>query len=97
MKPCKCCGTLTSASRKVAYRGACGYCGRCYRRWYAHGCPESGPPPPLLLVAPADRAGRIEDYRDLLSWGVAREEAARRLGVSLRTLIRYDSALAGAA
>ena len=41
----------------------------------------------------AKRAGRIEDYAELLSWGLTRREAAGRLSLSLRTLDRYDAEL----
>jgi hypothetical protein len=41
----------------------------------------------------AQRAGRIEDYAELRSWGLTRQEAAARLGVTLRTLDRYDADL----
>jgi hypothetical protein len=39
------------------------------------------------------RAGRIEDYAELRSWGLTRRQAAARLGVTLRTLDRYDADL----
>jgi hypothetical protein len=41
----------------------------------------------------AIRAGRIEDYQELRSWGLTRREAAERLGVTLRTVDRYDADL----
>jgi hypothetical protein len=41
----------------------------------------------------AIRNGRIEDYAELRSWGLSRREAAARLGVTLRTLDRYDADL----
>jgi hypothetical protein len=37
--------------------------------------------------------GRVEDYADLRSWGLTREQAAVRLGVTMRTVLRYDAAL----
>jgi hypothetical protein len=36
---------------------------------------------------------RLEDYRELRSWGVTRAEAAARLGRSYRTITRYDQRL----
>ena len=39
------------------------------------------------------RAGRIEDYLELRSWGLTRRQAAERLGVTIRTTQRYDAAL----
>ena len=85
---CRGCGR-----RRRKRQGARDYCGTCYGRWAYHGYPQEGPPSPVLSVAPAERAGRIEDFVELRSWGVSREEAARRLGVSLRTVERYDAAL----
>ena len=41
----------------------------------------------------AKRAGRVEDYAELRSWGLTRREAGARLGLSLRTLDRYDAEL----
>jgi hypothetical protein len=41
----------------------------------------------------AQRAARVEDYAELRSWGLTRREAAARLGVTLRTLDRYDADL----
>jgi hypothetical protein len=39
------------------------------------------------------RAGRIEDYTWLRTQGVGRVEAARRVGVTVRTAERYDAHL----
>lgn len=41
----------------------------------------------------AIRAARLEDYAELRSWGLRREQAAARLGVSVRTAERYDAEL----
>lgn len=68
---------------------ACGYCPACYKRWRRHGSPAGGPPPPRPRAPRAARAGRVEDYTDLRSWGIPDSQAAERLGVSVRTLLRY--------
>jgi hypothetical protein len=54
--------------------------------------PESIPPS-RKRVSDRDRAGRIEDYRELRSWGFSRADAARRLNVTPRTIERYEAAL----
>lgn len=36
------------------------------------------------------REGRLVDYAELRSWGLTREQAAARMGVSLRTIERYE-------
>src|SRR4051794_5745345 len=41
----------------------------------------------------ARRAGRIEDYTWLRGQGASRTEAARRVGVTIRTAQRYDAHL----
>jgi hypothetical protein len=41
----------------------------------------------------AIRAGRVEDYAELRSWGLTRREAAARVGVNVRTTWRYDADL----
>jgi hypothetical protein len=64
----------------------------CQRRWRYHGRPEILPPP-VQRGNDRRRQERIEDYLELRSWGVSREEAARRLCVSFRTIERYDRAL----
>ena len=58
----------------------------CYQRWVYHGRPEDGAPQAGAVVA-----GRIEDYAELRSWGLSREQAATRMNLSIRTLARYDS------
>ncbi|MFY7069609.1 hypothetical protein ACOQFV_27440 [Nocardiopsis changdeensis] len=47
---------------------------------------------PMRLISESVR-GRLEDYLELRSWGVPVPEAARRLGVSERTITRYNSHL----
>ena len=63
----------------------------CYQRWRRHGWPDDVPPPR------AARAGRIEDYLELRSQGLTRTQAAERLGVTRRTIERYEHDLAKAA
>ena len=36
---------------------------------------------------------RLQDYTDLRSWGLTRLQAAERMGVTLRTVERYERAL----
>lgn len=78
-----------------------GLCRGCHVRRDAAGRPESGPPPAMpreeisrLGVAGRleKRVERLEDCADLLSWGVADEEAAARLGVSVWTVREYKAA-----
>lgn len=45
----------------------------------------------------AIREGRVEDYAELRSWGLTPAQAAERLGVSYRTVMRYQTALRSAA
>jgi len=68
---------------------------RCWRRWQYHGCPEVLPPP----VNPGNdrrRPDRIEDYQWLREQGCSRQAAARRLGVCMRTVERYDAEIRAA-
>jgi hypothetical protein len=73
-------------------------CFRCYRRWADHGYPESGVP------APAPQAGggegghegylaRLEDYLFVRKQGLSMAAAAIRLGLTRRTLQRYEAAI----
>lgn len=77
-------------------------CQTCYVRWDRAGRPDTGPPPPQGTEAAraaareantAARRGRIEDYQDLRSWGLTREAAAQRLGVTVRTAWDYEASL----
>ena len=62
----------------------------CYQRWRAHGYPEDIPAPFAF------RAARIESYLELRAWGLTRPQAAQRLGVTVRTIWRYEHDLARA-
>jgi hypothetical protein len=103
MTTCRHCGNPYANPRPRRhggnYAGCCGYCPACYRRWASHGFPESGPPPQRTGTGPkAGRDSRIEDYLFLRQRGLSRAEAALRLGLTRRTLHRYDAGLrAGAA
>lgn len=44
--------------------------------------------PPLTRFEAA-----LEDYSDLRSWGLTRHQAAERMGVTARTIERYEAAL----
>jgi hypothetical protein len=35
----------------------------------------------------------LEDYSDLRSWGLTRRQTAERMGVTMRTVERYEKAL----
>lgn len=80
-----------------------GLCRGCHIRWDAAGRPISGPPaviPPQVsgmrgaMHLIEEKAGRLEDFADLDSWGVDYKEAAERLEVSPSTVFRYRRALA---
>lgn len=72
-----------------------GLCRNCYVRWAAAGYPDDGPPPP---ARPWGRvlAARLEDYAWVRSWGTSIEDAAPRIGVSVRTAERYEAMLLAA-
>ena len=73
------------------YRGFLGWCVRCYRRWRDNGKPAGGPPPPRRSGGPGP--WRVEEYqflRSALGGSLSRTEAARRLGVTMRTARRYE-------
>jgi hypothetical protein len=81
--------TCRSCQRRPANH-ARGLCGSCYNRWRYYGKPQDGPPPPRTGGPCADR---IEDYLDLRMWGLSKQQAAERLGVTLRTIWRYEHRL----
>ena len=75
------------------------FAGGCYKRWVKAGRPASGPPPPKTPEQrrppprSAERAGRIEDYAELRSWGLSLQDAAARMGLTTRTVERYEAEL----
>ena len=89
--------------RKLKRHEGKGLCGVCRGRLDD----ATGRLRPPMPVAEAGRLGgrrtaarrverkteRLEDFADLVSWGVSDEEAARRLGVSVATIDRYKTAL----
>lgn len=88
---CACCG------RTGRHKGR-GLIGACWDREKYHGRLTDWP----LTQAPVNRPmalaagtvrGRFEDYLELRAWGATVPEAARRLGVSERTITRYNSHL----
>jgi hypothetical protein len=73
----------------------CGYCRACYGRWdradrpdVVPESPAGGQPgwPPRGLAASV--AARREDYAWLRSQGVSPQEAAERIGLTLRTVMK---------
>jgi hypothetical protein len=79
-----------------------GLCGACMQRWDAAGRPDEVPVPRsnldrLAIAWEAHRAarqGRVDDYLILRDdCRLSRAEAAARLGVSLRTIERYEAQL----
>lgn len=47
-----------------------------------------------ICLAPQTRfEAALEDYSDLRSWGLTRRQAAERMGVTPRTVERYEAAL----
>lgn len=103
---CRCCGGAyenppqpRAARNRGRYAGCQDYCPADYKRWAEHGFPPSGPLPQRTGAGPkADRQARMEDYRFLRMRGLSFAEAALRLGLTRRTLHRYEAALrAGAA
>lgn len=71
-----------------------GYCRRCYVRWMEHGFPAAGPPAERVQLVGSSSHGRVEDYAWLReSEGMSRREAAARLGVTIRSALRYEARL----
>lgn len=98
------CRNCRAVRRKRAsgegFEGACDYCRACYDRWRKAGRPVTGPPDPrpcgdraaaANAKRLAERAGRVEDFADLRSWGESIAEAAERVGVSLETAGKYEA------
>lgn len=90
---CRCCG-------KVGRYAANNWIQSCYQRWTRAGRPNTGPAPARRPKRGPGRAPRtrphqvrLENYADLRSWGVAKKEAAARLGVSVDTIRTYEREL----
>ncbi len=76
---------------RPALRGwQCGLARPCYQRWRYYGRPDVIPPPR------PSRADHIEDYLELRSQGLTRAQARWRMGLSRRTIERYEHDLAKA-
>lgn len=67
----------------------------CYCRWLRLGRPAVLPPARHSREGSPGRSrlARIEDYAELRSWGETPDMAAVRLGVSKRTIERYEADL----
>lgn len=89
---CACCG-------EQGWHIGHGWRDACWRRWIEAGKPADGPPPPKpgsggVLKSREIVASRLEDLALLLDVGVDKREAARRIGVSYKTVCRYERRLA---
>jgi hypothetical protein len=70
-----------------------GWCQSCYMRWWYFDKPDTGPPP-----VGTRKNGRFADYLDIRSWDLRgassfrqfASRAAPRLGLSERTVWRYE-------
>jgi hypothetical protein len=103
---CRSCGKHRKKRADGGWHGGRGLCTACYHRSRRAGFPAAVPPRrhapfSAAFVAAAvalaadrrsGRAGRLEDYADLRSWGATPERAAERVGITLRTAERYESA-----
>ena len=104
---CACCGKpRTRRASGKGWRGAHGWCHTCTERWYAAGKPATGVPPRvgererihrIRATYRRAQAGRIQDYAWLVSFGETRDQAAARVGVTVRRARRvYERLLAEA-
>lgn len=75
------------------YCGYRGWCVRCYRRWLDNGKPISGPPKVHQGQGGGRGSSQLDDYEFLRSWGCSRDECMTRLGVTKRTIGRYEARL----
>lgn len=92
LKPCTNCeASPPRDAHRIGWRA--GYCRRCYSRWMDHGFPAGGPPAERVQLVGSSSHGRVEDYAELRSWGRTRREAAARLGVTIRSALRYEARL----
>lgn len=65
------------------------WCRPCWLRWEQAGRPESGPPPSPYR--------RWDEYYELTQeMGHTRRQAVERMGISLRTALRYEARLRAA-
>lgn len=81
---CRSCGA--SRPENAWHKGWRGpHCNCCRRR--------GGAPPVPRPRFTGPRLARLEDYAELRSWGEPMRAAAGRLGVSFRTVQRYEAAL----
>jgi hypothetical protein len=94
---CACCGKPRTRRKGGGWKGAHGMCQTCANLWYEQGCPEGGPQRAgaerirrLRETCQRQRTERVRDYAWLVSFGETREQAARRVGVSLRTARAYE-------
>jgi hypothetical protein len=72
--------------RQLAARGLCWSCYRADRKPPAvAACPDLEDDEPRQTA----REARMEDLAELLSWGRSLEEAARRVGITERTAMKY--------
>ena len=96
VRVCRCCRSEwtqdPSLRATTNYCGFRGWCPRCYRRWLNHGKPLSGPPP-VRRGSGGRGSCQLDDYEFLRSWGYTREQCAGRLGVTKRTIERYEARL----
>ena len=72
----------------------------CWKRAYRAGVLDRyprtlpDPRPQVMSLVSVTTRGRLEDYIELTRvWGVSREEAAARVGVTERTVRRYEAHL----
>ncbi|WP_289009372.1 hypothetical protein [uncultured Thermomonospora sp.] len=62
-----------------------GLCRTCYTRWRRRAALAAGRVPRI--------AARVQDYAEVRSLGETRETACARLGISVRTAVRYEGLL----
>ena len=91
---CEGCGAplhpVDGESRRHAAKGLCWPCYRADRKPPAvAACPDPEPDE----TPQTKREARMEDLAELLSWGRPLEEAARRVGITERTALKYVAEL----
>lgn len=66
----------------------------CYTRWRYHGFPEAIPPASSFAVGRSvDIDAQLDDYQFIGGPKLTARKAAERLGVSMRTIVRYNARL----